>query len=58
MRFTVLAFNVKEEEHSILVPDGCCNQLLANRPLPTLLVSRITGNSGGRFHSETLRAGR
>ena len=52
--FAVLAFDVEAEEHSIVVPEGYCNLFAVNRPLPSRLVSRITGNSGGRYHPDMI----
>ncbi|MDF1735942.1 MAG: hypothetical protein P1U37_11695 [Minwuia sp.] len=52
--FTILAFDVDGQEHSVVVPDGYCNLFAVNRPLPTRLVDRVTGNSGGRFHPDMI----
>ncbi|MDF1731647.1 MAG: hypothetical protein P1U49_09100 [Minwuia sp.] len=50
--FKVLVFEVEAEEHSVVVPEGYCNLFAGNRPLPARLTTRITGNSGGRFHPD------
>lgn len=52
--FAIMNFDVDGEKHAVLVPDGYCNLFAATRPLPTRLVKRVTGNSGGRFHPDMI----